>query len=119
MFVAGSDAVKYATQAASASVFPHIPGYDVTAIIPVTMEVQVVVAHCEICQSSMQDMQVLCRYGHEMCWDCLGGWTAKGGASCPYCREPLLATAPTQGGVYLRPEFDRCMYIIPFTRGPE
>lgn len=89
-FEAGTAHAQYATMAAAGVLFPHVPGYDIAAIIPVTLRVQVVVGACDICSSTTKHMTRLCANKHEMCVDCVAEWKRKRGTSCPFCRSPLL-----------------------------
>ena len=89
-FDAGTDHAQYATMAATGVLFPHVPGYDIAAIIPVTLRVQVLVGACDICSSTTKHMTRLCANKHEMCVDCVREWRDKQGHTCPFCRAPLL-----------------------------
>ena len=92
-FEAGTACSQYSTMSASKALFPHVDGYDIAAIIPVTLQVQVQVGHCEICTQNCSHLKVLCANKHEMCVTCIARWTAKGNETCPFCRAPLLSGA--------------------------
>lgn len=90
MFKAGTDVIHFSTMTAEYPLFPHVPGYDIAAIIPVTLQVQVVSGSCDICTRPARYMQILCPNKHEMCDDCIENWTSKGVHSCPFCRAPMF-----------------------------
>lgn len=92
-FEAGTDYSRYTTASASGVLFPHVDGYDIAAIIPVTLQVQVQVGSCDICSNACTHLTVLCANKHEMCVDCVATWIQKNGDSCPFCRSPLLDSA--------------------------
>jgi len=88
-FEADSAHVRYTTMSAAGTLFPHVPGHDIAAIIPVTLRVQVVVGACDICSHNDRNMAVLCNNNHEMCVNCADNWKHVSD-SCPFCRGPLL-----------------------------
>ena len=105
-FEAGTDHVQYATMAAAGVLFPHVPGYDIAAIIPITLRVQVIVGACDICSDKTKRMTRVCDNKHEMCVDCLAEWKRKRGTSCPFCRSPLLnATSPMDMSGYRESQY--------------
>lgn len=67
-----------------------VPGYDIAAIIPVTLELQLVSGLCDICTRPVQRMERICNNKHEMCNECIENWTSKGVRSCPFCRAPMF-----------------------------
>ena len=90
VFKSGTDVLHFSTMTSKGVLFPHVTGYDIAAIIPVTLELQLVSGMCDICTSPVQRMERLCENKHEMCNECIENWTSKGVRSCPFCRSPMF-----------------------------